>query len=332
MLKQEVINKILPKAAFAKPQASGAAFAPTNIALCKYWGKRNSELNLPCNSSLSLSLGDKGSFTTISFTEVDRDQVFLNGNLQAANTVIATRITEFLNQCWPQRQQFFQIDTTNNIPIAAGVASSASGFAALVKALNQFFNWQLTESSLSILARLGSGSACRSLWPGFVEWSAGTTADGMDSHGYPLTVMWPELRLGLLILASEEKKISSRVAMQQTLETSVFYDHWLIKAASDLGKIKQAIKAQHFTDFGQIAESNALAMHATTLTAWPPICFSLPSTVACMQKIWQLRQQGLAVYFTQDAGPNLQLLFLKKDELEIQNLFPDLQIIKPFEA
>ena len=307
-------------------------FSPANIALCKYWGKRDIELNLPFNSSLSISLANKGVTTKISLLEHEKaDQVMLNGNLVSVETQFAKRIVEFLNLFRSENKTYFLVDTTSNIPIAAGLASSAAGFAALTKVLSQMFVWQLSETNLSILARLGSGSACRSLWAGFVKWHAGEKKDGMDSFAELIPVKWPELRLGLLVLSNKPKEISSRKAMKQTVDTSCYYKSWVGKAVVDIKVLEKAIIDHDFEALGETAEANALAMHASMLAAWPPVLYWQSKTVAMIQKIWHVRKEGLAVYFTQDAGPNLKLLFLQKDEEEIKRLFPEVEIITPFE-
>lgn len=157
------------------------AFAPANIALCKYWGKRDTTLNLPLTSSLSISLGKKGATCTVQLSDQLQDICILNGKTLAVDSKFSTRITQFLDLFRPCEKMFFHVNSQMNIPLAAGLASSACGFASLVLALNDFFGWKLSQQELSILARLGSGSACRSLVQGFVEWQAGLRADGMDS-------------------------------------------------------------------------------------------------------------------------------------------------------
>ena len=183
--------------------------------------------------------------------------------------------------------------TETNIPVAAGLASSAAGFAALVKALADLYQWQLDFSSLSILARLGSGSACRSLWQGFVEWEKGQDVRGLDSFASLLSDDWQDFRVGLMILNENKKSISSREAMKNTVITSEFYQHWPMRAEHDLKVIRRAIVERDFDVLGKTAESNALCMHALMQTARPPIVFSEAETVAAWHKIWQLRKMGL---------------------------------------
>jgi len=289
----------------SKPQkASASAFAPANIALIKYWGKRNSELNLPVTSSLSLSLAS-GTHTTISVAE--RDSVSLNGTILSADDPFTKRLFAFCD-LFRAPNTHFHIETKNEIPTAAGFASSSSGFAALTLALNDLFSWQLDRKSLSILARLGSGSACRSLYSGFVLWHRGTSDDGMDSFAEPLGETWPELTLELITISSEKKPIDSRTAMQKTIETSPLYQAWPAQVAADLPLMQHAIREKDFSLLGKVAEQNALAMHATMIASSPSILYWHPETVTWMHKIWNMRHEGHEVYFTLDAGPNLKLL------------------------
>src|SRR3990167_9474229 len=327
-MKHDTIRALLATRYHLPPKHEQATvFAPTNIALCKYWGKRDAELNLPVTSSLSISLGDKGARTTLRISSQPKDSLTLNGTQLETVTRFGKRVVEFLDLFRSHPQQRFDIRIEMNIPLAAGLASSACGFASLVAALNQLFGWELSLRELSILARLGSGSASRSFWPGFVEWHAGVRNDGMDSYSEPFSAAWPELCIGLHVVSHEAKPIPSREAMQRTRETSVLYRSWPEQVQRDLLAIKQAINQQDISALGAAAETNALAMHATMLSAWPPISYSLPATTAAMHAIWQLRSAGLVVYFTQDAGPNLKLLFLKKDIELLSKHFPSLEII-----
>jgi diphosphomevalonate decarboxylase len=331
MNKSDVVQLILGDRYLKQPQQNQAtAYAPTNIALVKYWGKRQQDINLPVTSSLSISLGDKGANTTLSVNNKNQDSITLNNQAIDLFSNFSQRLSQYLNLFRKPNSTYFDINITTNIPIAAGLASSACGFAALAKVLNELYTWQLTSTELSILARLGSGSACRSLWDGFVEWQAGEKSDGMDSFGVPLDIEWPDFCVGLLIMQTQEKNISSREAMQRTIQTSSLYSLWPEKVNYDLSVLKQALQEKDFALLGKTAESNAMTMHALMLSAWPPISYALPQTVEAMQKIWQLRNTGLEVYFTQDAGPNLKLLFLKKESEAIKNYFPEIEIVQPF--
>lgn len=332
--KSDIVQSVLHHAAktdTSSRQEKGVGYAPTNIALCKYWGKRNTELNLPVTSSLSIALPDKGALTEVSWNDKAEDVVMLNGETLAKDSEFVTRIARYLDLFRTTDKWYLKIDIKMNIPAAAGLASSACGFASLVCALNDIFQWQLSHKHLSVLARLGSGSAARSLWNGFVLWHEGMQEDGMDSHGEPIDCDWPSLRVGILTVSNAKKPISSRDAMLRTVNSSPLYSCWTRKVSQDLSILRQTIKAKNFSLLGGTAESNALTMHATMLSSWPPICYHMPETIAAMQRVWQLRESGLEVYFTQDAGPNLKLLFEEKDSDQVTSAFEQLEIVRLFD-
>ena len=152
----------------------------------------------------------------------------------------------------------------------------------------------------------------------------------MDSHAELVKGTWPDLRLGLVKVSAAEKEISSREAMKRTRLTSALYEAWPVKVAHDLAVIKDAIHAGDFDALGRTAEGNALSMHATMISAWPPVLYWLPESVAAMHQIWQAREQGLRLYFTMDAGPNLKLLFMAEDEAAVKAVFPAVEVVAPF--
>lgn len=329
MSKIRVVKQLLPHAYQKNKKNVGEAFAPSNIALCKYWGKRDEHLNLPLTSSLSISLGSKGA--TCSLQECSsNDKIIVNQKPIINGHEFYQELSTYLDLFRPTPNTYYEVNFNFNIPIAAGVASSACSFAALTMALDDLYQWKLDKASLSILSRLGSGSACRSLWQGFVKWSKGKLSDGMDSHGYPIHKIWPEFCVGLYILSDAKKPLSSRKAMIQTSDTSLFYKVWPQQASKDLAAIEQAIERQDFPKLGATSESNALALHALMMNSFPPIIYSLPETLETIHKVFELRKMGYAVYFTQDAGPNIKLLFLEQDQKKIETCFPQLEVIKPF--
>jgi len=328
MKRTEVVERLLPKQ--VKASASEEQFAPSNIALCKYWGKRDRELNLPINASLSVSLDYLGSHTRLIPIEGQVDEVWLNGQQLLPSARFSQKVSEFIDLFRRDQNLCFKVETRNNIPTAAGLASSASGFAALTLALNDALALDLPPEHLSVLARMGSGSACRSLFTGFVEWEMGQREDGLDSHGVQLEHTWPGFCIGLVEIDAGEKATDSRSGMQRTVETAHLYQSWPLQAAADLSRLQQAIAARDFALLGQTAEQNALSMHATMIASWPPLLYWQPESVAAMQKVWQLREQGLPVYFTMDAGPNLKLLFQREDRDELLLHFPNLETVEPF--
>ncbi|NQU39727.1 MAG: diphosphomevalonate decarboxylase [Lentisphaerae bacterium] len=325
--RQSVVEKVIGDRKAPAREAS-VAFAPANIALCKYWGKRNEVLNLPVTSSLSISLGALGSHCRLSPCS-GSDQVTLGGETLEGEHPFVERIRDYLNLFRPDPEQSYKIEAINTVPTAAGFASSASGFAALVLALDGLHGWGLSLRELSILARLGSGSACRSLWQGLVEWHVGSATDGMDSYGEPLGDTWDELRVGLLVLEAGKKPIGSRPAMKRTVETSPGYAVWPDRVAHDLANLKAAIAAKDFERLGEAAESNALAMHATMIMAQPPVLYWKAASVTAMNDVWAARRDGVSLYFTMDAGPNIKLLFTAADEAAVVERFPALRVTAP---
>jgi diphosphomevalonate decarboxylase len=330
MTKQDCVRTLLADRG-GKPLASAEAYAPANIALCKYWGKRDEELNLPETSSLSVSLGRLGTRTRVSVTEGPLDLVVLNGQPVDTNDPFATRLRAFLDLFRSSPDQRFRVATENTIPTAAGLASSASGFAALTLALNELMGWELNPRDLSILARLGSGSASRSIHEGFVEWHRGNQDDGMDSYAEPLSLPWPGFRIATVTVCDAAKPISSRAAMRRTRASARLYEAWPLKVADDLMEIRSAIRDRDFAALGRTAESNALSMHATMIASWPPVVYWLPESLAVMRRVWGLRDAGLPLYFTMDAGPNLKLLFEAADQETTKSAFPGCTIIAPCE-
>lgn len=326
---QDFLSKILSDQNKTPQKEIGQAFAPSNIALIKYWGKRDNDLNLPMTSSLSISLGDKGANTHIKVIDIEHHRIIINNQELSHDSNFYQRSIDFINLLRPNSKTHYEINSNINIPIAAGLASSACGIAALVKAIQDLYNWTLPDTLLSIICRIGSGSAARSLWQGFVEWHCGELDDGLDSYAEPLNFSMPNLRIGLLILNEQQKPISSRAAMDITTQSSILYESWPKQVMHDLRLMKHALEQQDFDLLGKIAECNALSMHATMLSARPTICYSTEQTLAAMHKIWQLRKDGLNLYFTQDAGPNLKLLFEAKNEALIKKHLANLEVINP---
>ncbi len=312
------------------PKEGATVYAPANIALVKYWGKRDEELNLPVTGSLSISLGPLGSHVELSAAKTAADNVWHNGRHLPAESSFARRASAYLDLFRPSPDFHFELKARNTVPTAAGFASSASGFAALAKALDGLFGWGLSTRELSIVARLGSGSASRSLADGFVEWQAGMSVDGMDSFAERLDEEWPDLRVGAVVLCSDEKPVGSREGMRRSVETCDFYREWPSRVAKDLAALKSAIAGKQFAALGEIAEGNALAMHALMMATRPPIVYALPETVAAMRRIWTARADGLPLWFTMDAGPNVKLLFEAKDEPQVRSLFPGVEVVAPF--
>jgi len=326
MNRQTFVARLVPPVT-GTPGQQGEAWAPVNIALAKYWGKRDAELNLPHNSSLSISLPALGTHTRLTLTE-DADSVRLNGS--PAPAAFARRLSHFLDLFRPQGLGF-AVETANTVPTAAGLASSASGFAALVRALEALFHWQLDDKSLSMLARLGSGSASRSLFDGFALWHRGERDDGLDSYAEGLPHRWPGLRIGLLEVDTAQKPVGSTTGMQQTTTSCPLYDPWPPFAEKTVQMQLEAIRERDLEKLGDSAEHNALTMHATMIATRPAILYWTPETVAAIHAVQRLRATGTPVWFTMDAGPNLKLLFEASHAGAVRNAFPSVKILAPFD-
>lgn len=324
---QEWVKALLP--AGRGMRASGAAYAPANIALCKYWGKRDEARKLPVTGSLSISMGSLGTRMTLS--PASADSLCINGRDIAASEKAFQRLFAFLDLLRPA-DCGLRVESVNTIPMAAGLASSASAFAAAVLAVEDLYGWSLDGRTRSLLARLGSGSACRSVYEGFVEWHAGTESDGADSFAEPVAPAWPDLRVGVLTVSDAAKPIGSSEGMKRTVETAALYHSWPEQVARDLPRIRAAVLDHDFSALGAAAEQNALSMHATMIAAWPPVIYWRPETVAALHRVHALRADGLEVYATLDAGPNVKLLHLAADTPALREVFPDLLVIDPSHA
>lgn len=327
--KRAVLDALLP-ASLPDPKPF-EAYAPSNIALSKYWGKRDKALNLPLNSSLSISLGAWGSRTKVSAAENSIDQVWLNGECLDPETPFASKVSRFANLFRRDQKLPLHFVTENTVPTAAGLASSASGFAALTKAIAGAFDLQLPESQLSMISRMGSGSATRSFWHGFVRWNKGQALDGNDSFARPLNHKWPEFRIAIVPVDKGPKSKSSRDGMDHTVATSPLFEAWPRRAEADCQSIETAIEARDFETLGQTAEANALAMHATMLAARPALSYLKPGSWTILEKLWQARANGLQAYATMDAGPNIKLIFLEDAESDVRAEFPEAAVINPFD-
>lgn len=308
---------------------AATAYAPSNIALSKYWGKRDAALNLPLNSSLSISLADWGSTTRI-LPSPESDQVQFNGQELDPNTPFAAKMLKFVDLFRRGQDLPIRIESENTIPTAAGLASSASGFAALARAIDRAFQLNLPDSTVSMMARFGSGSATRSLWHGFVRWDRGVRDDGRDSFARPLQIDWPEFRIAIVAVDTGPKSQSSRDGMNHTVATSPLFTPWPQQAEADCDQIESALTDRDFPRLGALAEANALAMHATMMAARPALSYLKPQSWQVLETLWRAREQGLIAFATMDAGANVKLLFEAKSQPDILRLFPKADVINPF--
>lgn len=278
------------------------ATAGPSLALTKYWGKTSGGVNLPATPSLAVTLSELRSVTRVTLRPGrEGDKVTVNGSIESPE-----RFALLLDEL-RKRTGFdgaFDAMSVNNFPTAAGLASSASGMAALVKACDAALESNLPREELSSIARLGSGSASRSIFGGFVLLPAASPA------AEPLFPQdhWPSLRIVAVALHAGEKPISSRKAMNRTAETSPYFAAWVADAPKLTDRAMQAVRARDLSALGEVARESYMRMFATMLGSSPPVLYWRPESVSLLHSLQELREEGLPVWETMDAGPQVKVL------------------------
>lgn len=275
------------------------AIANINIALMKYWGKNDEKLVLPTTTSISFTLDALYTKTTI-YEQDNQDKHTIIINNQPASNADYVRVSSFLS-LFSQNKKV-KLVSENFVPTKAGLASSASSYASIAMAANAFFDANHSLESLASLTRFGSGSASRSLFEGFVKWEANSSIIA------PIQAPMMDIGMFVLMVDATEKKLSSRQAMSMTKETSWMYSNWVDHANQEAIKMEAAIIKQDFHTIGQLAQENALGMHMTMMMANPPIIYFMEKTIMIMHKLIALQNEGVPLYFTMDAGPNIKVL------------------------
>lgn len=292
-----------------------AAFAPSNIALTKYWGKRDSTLNLPLASSISVALADLGSYTVVQpQPDLEADVMLVDDqDLDPAGMVKVKRVLDEIRKL-SGSEVFAGLRSVNTVPAARGLASSASAFAALAVAAAQAYGLDLDGPALSRLARTGSGSASRSVPGGIAIWHAGQRPDGGDSFAeqlYPADY-WP-LRV-LVARIGGRKKVSSTEGMRLQGGGGSPYQHaWIEQCHRDVALCQEALDMRSMRRLAEVVEGNALAMHASMLANRPPLIYWQPATLAVIDAVRQLRAEGCECCFTIDAGASVVVLCEAQD-------------------
>lgn len=300
---------------------------PANIALIKYWGKR--PVQLPCNPSLSMTLSH--SFTDLELTLKEKKRkglelVYLFDN--KPNKAFSKRILTYLQdnkQAFPFLEDYaLQINTTNSFPYAAGIASSASAFGALALALMSVenINQEHFKQKASYYARLGSGSACRSIYGQFALWGQHPKAQNSNNeYAVPLHSVHKSLKTlqdAILIVDDRPKKVSSSKG-HALMEGHDYAQSRFKQANKHCGKLFEVLKLGNFEEFTNIVEQEALALHAMMMTSKKYYLLMKPATLKIIQKIMDYRKQtGLKMCFTMDAGPNVHLLYPKEYLTEVK--------------
>lgn len=306
--------------------------ASSDVALVKYWGKKDKILRLPANGSVSMILDSLYSTTTVEFSpNLTQDEVIIGGEVEEHET---SRVIEHLNRIRTLAKEkrliktdiFAKVVSNNNFPKSTGLSSSGSGFAALTMAGSKAIGLNLSEKELSILARQGSGTACRCVCGGFVEWLDGKTSN--DSYSVSIANADSFLIRDLVAIVSEDKKDMCSTEGHDLAETSLFFTARQEKIQNKLNEVKQAILTKDFIALGELVEAEALEFHSILLTSKPNILLFYPGTIEVMQAVRQLRKNGLPVYFTINTGFNVHVLTLPSYEKEVSEVLQRIKSVK----
>ena len=293
-----------------------AAIAHPNIAFIKYWGIRDEERKLPSNDSISMNIGCLSTRTSVAYDpQLTSDTLTLNGERVEGEPL--SRVSQFLDciRKMAGANLYAHIDSENNFPIGAGIASSASAFAALALAGTAGLGLNLSEEALSRLARFGSGSACRSVPGGFVEWR--TNEDTGESYAFSIASKnhWALVDL-VAILSDQHKQVGSEAGMLGA-DTSPLQAARIQDAPRRLELCRSAILNRDFDALAQITEQDSNLMHAVMMTSHPPLFYWHPQSLAIMLSVRDWRAEGIPVTYTLDAGPNVHVICLQEAMPEV---------------
>ena len=286
------------------------AVAHPNVALIKYWGKRDIESNFPAVGSLSLTLSGLHTRTSVSFEPGQAgDEVSVNGQPDARASVRVTRCLDMLRDL-AGIEAGARVESFNDFPTGAGLASSASGYAALVKAAAAALQLDVAQQTLDDIARIGSGSAPRSLHSGIVLLDiASGEGDSMRCHTVSQPAEWP-LAVVVAVTSRAAKDVGSTGGMELSKDASPYYPAWVDSHPADLATGLAAVYKRDFTALADVSEHSCLKMHAVAMSSQPPLVYWSGATVDCMHRVRELRREGLPVFFTIDAGPQLKAVCL----------------------
>jgi len=277
------------------------AIAHANIALVKYWGKRDDDLLLPQAPSLSVALDRLITTTTVELGAA-QDSLLLDGRPAERGELLRARAV--LDAAGIRERA--RIESRNDFPTGAGLASSASGFAALAAAAVAAAGQERSLGELSALARLGSGSAARSVPGGWAVWRDREAEQVAPPEHLPA-------RLLVAVCAQGPKEVGSREGMKRTRDTSPYHAAWIEQCRRDLPEALRLLRERDLAGLGALAERNALRMHADALAADPPLVYWEPATLGCLRALQRLRSDGVGAWATIDAGPHLVAICAPSD-------------------
>ncbi|MCD6355720.1 MAG: diphosphomevalonate decarboxylase [Anaerolineaceae bacterium] len=304
-----------------------SAIAHPNIAFIKYWGNINDTLRLPANGSISMNLANLSTITSVELNPLSKeDKLTLNGEIQEGSAL--KRVQDYLSivRKLYNKDGFLDITSKNNFPMSAGIASSAAAFAALSTAVAEVYALEINESELSALARLGSGSACRSIPSGYCEWKKGSSH--LDSYAVTIAPAshW-QLWDCIVIVESEPKDVSSTEGHHLAF-SSPLQKARIENAPLRLDICRSAILNKDFEQLAEIIELDSNIMHAVMMTSNPPILYWSPTSISIMHHVRKIRKSGLAAAFTLDAGANVHIICTEQSHLQVTKIFTDFPGVK----
>ncbi len=309
--------------------SSATAVAHANIALVKYWGKRAIGGNLPAVGSISLTLDALKTETTVTFDSNLKEDSFDLNNANVTGIPLK-RVSKFLDSIAGNSRPYASIISENNFPTAAGLASSASGFAALALSATNALDLKPNSKELSKIARTGSGSAARSIYGGFVEMNRGNSNND-DAEDFAINLYdqnyW-DVRMLIAVTSTEEKATGSTEGMNRTATTSPFYEQWVNSQQADLKEMKMALQNKDFEKAGEITEHSCFKMHGLAMSARPPLLYWNATTIETIQIIKGLRKKGVPAYITMDAGPQVKVFCLPEAVESVKNALSTINGIK----
>lgn len=296
------------------------AVAPSNIAFTKYWGRKDEVLRLPANGSISMCLSNLLTTTSVEFSkEYKQDEINIDNKDRIIKHLDRIRKLADINLK-------AHVITKNNFPTGTGLSSSASGFAALTLATVSAAGLNLSEKELSILARQASGSACRSIPSGFVEWLDGETSETSYAKQIFPASYW-KIADVVAIVSKEKKEVPTSSGMKIAY-SSPFMKLRLSRMKKKNKLVKKLIEQRNFKEFGEFIEQEALELHTIMLTQYPPLIYWTPGTLQIMKLVPYWREEGIPVYFTINTGQNIHLICEEKDAKSVQAKLKDLDFVK----
>lgn len=302
-----------------KNNLKAKAVSPANIAFIKFWGKKDPSLNLPFNNSISMNLSNCFTITQVEFDpKFKKDSVVIDGKgVKDEKKVRVVKILDLVRKRAGKKLSA-KVVSKNNFPSDAGIASSASAFSALALAASKAIGLNLSLKELSILARLGSGSACRSMIDGFAEWGKGK--DGQTSYAIQLAPpdYWNLVDI-VAVVDKGEKKFGSTEGHEAAL-SSPYFKTRLVELKNRIPAMKKAFLKHDLEEFGRLLEEEAVSLHVCAMTSKPPIFYWNKGTFEIIEAVFKIREKGINVYFTMDAGPNVHAICLQEDASKIRKI------------